>query len=261
MPNSDFIYESGEAIYVGAHGRHNYVYASGEPVSDAGKSGVVFESGVGLGGGQIIEDWERSSPLGDYFGETSSWGTGGTPYNGDHAGHTTTNNTEIWSLEGDGLPYYPQRGDIVEFYGIVATSDSGVEMDCLVVQEETQYEFQIHGFQDSSSDADVSGDGALGIIKRNKQDTGTVDATDGVLFGSTPPLGEYVRGEIHLGDPTLSFEVFSQDANGDFTNSLGSGSLDDSEFTSRGVGWSSSQSTSTSNTDVTVDYARKVGTI
>jgi len=39
-------------VNVGSHGENDFVFASGEPVSDTGDSELVFESGVGLGGGQ-----------------------------------------------------------------------------------------------------------------------------------------------------------------------------------------------------------------
>lgn len=46
-----YIFEQGESIDIGSHGEHDYVYASGDPVNDGGDSGVVFESGTGLGSG------------------------------------------------------------------------------------------------------------------------------------------------------------------------------------------------------------------
>lgn len=48
-----YIYESGEEVTVGSHGAHEYVYASGEPVTDSGVSDLVYESGTGLGGGLL----------------------------------------------------------------------------------------------------------------------------------------------------------------------------------------------------------------
>lgn len=50
MPNSDFIFEKGSAIQVGPAGENNFVFASGESVSDGGDSPFVFEAGTGLGG-------------------------------------------------------------------------------------------------------------------------------------------------------------------------------------------------------------------
>lgn len=45
-----FVYELGEAIDVGSHGEHDYVYANGKEVFDSGLSTHVFESGTGIGG-------------------------------------------------------------------------------------------------------------------------------------------------------------------------------------------------------------------
>lgn len=56
MTKSDFVYEKGEAITVGAHGDHDFVYASGEPVADTGRSSFVHESGTGLGGASLVID-------------------------------------------------------------------------------------------------------------------------------------------------------------------------------------------------------------
>lgn len=53
MSKSSYIFESGNAIDVGSHGEHDYVFASGEPVVDSGQSDLVYESGIGIGGGSI----------------------------------------------------------------------------------------------------------------------------------------------------------------------------------------------------------------
>jgi len=259
MANSNFVFEEGEAIDVGRHGDHDYVYADGNKVVDAGDSTIVFESGVGLGGGDIIDDFEDAD-LSEYTGETNDWNFTTAAYEGTYALRTTVNNSELNSVSG--LPYYPTRGDKVEYYAKVGTNESGVEMDCLVQAIETQYEFQIYGFVESVDKEGIyDNNGALSIVKRNQEDVGSATPQAGSRGGSAPPLGEWVRGVIGLGSSTLTFEVFSQDSNGDFTNSLGSISFTDTEFTGGGIGWSSSQSTSNSNTDVAVDFARKVGTV
>lgn len=53
---ANYIYESGEQVTTGSHGETSYVYASGDPVPNTGKSTLVFESGTGLGGGFILSD-------------------------------------------------------------------------------------------------------------------------------------------------------------------------------------------------------------
>jgi hypothetical protein len=54
MAPSDFVYESGEAIDTGSHGDTEFVYNSGTPVPNTGASELVYESGVGLGGGSVL---------------------------------------------------------------------------------------------------------------------------------------------------------------------------------------------------------------
>lgn len=45
---SELVFMSGEAIQLGSHGDHSYLFESGEAVYDGGTSGYVFESGSGL---------------------------------------------------------------------------------------------------------------------------------------------------------------------------------------------------------------------
>lgn len=50
MPQSNYVFLSGEPLDVGFHGSTSYVFHSGDPVPNSGKSPYVFESGTGLGG-------------------------------------------------------------------------------------------------------------------------------------------------------------------------------------------------------------------
>jgi len=50
MPKSDYVFEQGEPIDVGTAGDHDFVFGSGESVTDRGVSDFVFESGTGIGG-------------------------------------------------------------------------------------------------------------------------------------------------------------------------------------------------------------------
>jgi len=50
---ADFVFDRGEAIDLGSHGDTSYVFAGGEPVPNTGESDLVFEDGVGLGGGVV----------------------------------------------------------------------------------------------------------------------------------------------------------------------------------------------------------------
>lgn len=52
---SGFVFEEGEAIDVGSHGDHDFVFHEGEPVPDTGISTLVFEEGTGIGGVEGIQ--------------------------------------------------------------------------------------------------------------------------------------------------------------------------------------------------------------
>jgi len=54
MADSTFVYEQGEAISVGSHGDHDFVFHEGDPVTDTGISDLVFEAGTGLGQAHLI---------------------------------------------------------------------------------------------------------------------------------------------------------------------------------------------------------------
>lgn len=72
MTKSGYVFESGEAIDVGSPGDHDYVFSSGEPVTDSGVSTYVFESGTGLrgGGGGGGTTWPYIYVFGGRAGET-----------------------------------------------------------------------------------------------------------------------------------------------------------------------------------------------
>lgn len=84
MPISGYVFESGDGILVGDHGETSYVFHSGEPVPNNGRSGFVFETGTGMGGettqvtvtdslGEESGDvaiLSRSETVEDYYGYT-----------------------------------------------------------------------------------------------------------------------------------------------------------------------------------------------
>lgn len=61
---ADYVFERGNLVPTGSHGRTDYVFASGEPVPNSGVSEVVFESGYGLGAGQITISDDSGSVTG-----------------------------------------------------------------------------------------------------------------------------------------------------------------------------------------------------
>lgn len=57
MTDSSYVYESGDPIQVGSHGQTDFLFHSGDPVTNSGDSTYVYESGVGLGGGNFLLFW------------------------------------------------------------------------------------------------------------------------------------------------------------------------------------------------------------
>lgn len=121
MPQSSYVFESGEAIEVGSHGQHDYVFSGGSPVSDTGQSTLVFESGSGLGAGDIIDDFERgnldpydTSNDGGYFSVTTTNVVNGTYSLRVDLDYSDENTYHISSTSG--LPTYPQKGDKFSFW-------------------------------------------------------------------------------------------------------------------------------------------------
>lgn len=58
---NSFVYESGEEVLTGKDGEHEYLVAGGSPVTDAGKSDYVFESGTGIGTNKFLGRLDYSS--------------------------------------------------------------------------------------------------------------------------------------------------------------------------------------------------------
>ena len=134
MPESGFVFEGGEAIDVGQHGDTDLVYHQGDPVPNTGQSSLVFEQGVGLGGGVIIDDFERGD-LSPYSGDTGRFAvvTSGA-LEGTYSGAIGSMNTDdgsvrIYSLEGDGLPNYFELGDTLRMNFVYDSEDQDFEIN------------------------------------------------------------------------------------------------------------------------------------
>lgn len=90
MVKSSFVFETGDGIEVGAHGKTDYVFHSGDPVPNDGDSSLVFESGTGLGGLGVLEDFEDPWDKSLYNGDTGLFGRTTTgPFEGAYAGTLT----------------------------------------------------------------------------------------------------------------------------------------------------------------------------
>lgn len=272
-PDSTLTFEEGEPITVGAHGEHDYVFEEGVEVTDSGVSTLVFESGTGLGEEEvIIDDWERGniSPytIGPSTGDENFNASTNTVFEGTYALNSfDANNAGIVSLPGDGLNYYPVRGDLIEVYFYLNNDFEAAEFGVASQNYpgsssngENHYEFAVKA---NGSIANPPGGIHMGKRKNGEWDNGVIVDGDPAPLRSGPdaPTGEWIRGEIQWGDPTLTWTVYTQDGNGEFTNEFGSLSFDDTEWDSGGVHWSSSQSSGTGTTNTYSDYARKIGTV
>jgi len=121
MAESNFGFLGGEPITVGKDGVHSLLYSQGSAVADNGDSSFVFEQGTGIQttplSKNIIDDLERGN-IDPYQGEKSAFSAStDRAYNGNWSMKTTaTNNSTIRSDPGDGLAYYPTRGDQITLH-------------------------------------------------------------------------------------------------------------------------------------------------
>jgi hypothetical protein len=156
----------------------------------------------------IMEDWERSSPLDDYAGGTGSASIIDSPVeNGDHA-LDLASGAQLRSSAG--LDRYPERGDVFEVY---LTPDAG---------EKARFLF---GLQDGSNHYAVELDEPANTARLLLVDGGSestlADATEASIV-----TDDYNFVEVRWGDPTI------QVATGGV-----SVSADDGTYDSGGLGW------------------------
>jgi hypothetical protein len=105
MVDSEFVFDQGEPINIGSPGDHDFVLESGTQVNDSGVSGLVFEAGTGLGGGDdILEDFEDPFDASQYDGTTGLFDRVVSPVQqGDYAGRFTVDDNTV--------PYMARVGD------------------------------------------------------------------------------------------------------------------------------------------------------
>jgi len=232
MAKSNFVFEEGKAIDVGTHGDHSYVFHEGDPVPDTGKSAIVFEDGVGIGSGDVIEDWERASPLSDYGGDTTHASVVSSPtFEGSGAIRAASTNTSTFNT-GSAIivkdTVSVSKPATFEFY---AYGDSGGNLDGVSVSivygaqavagyqnVECYYaEFQ---WQESGSDH----------LKMFRMLGG---GNDGQSVNLTLPRDEWCRGTVEWkSNDDHVFTVY--DSN---DNQIGSQSRNMSDYSSGYTGW------------------------
>ena len=191
---------------------------------------------------EIIDDFEiygGSVSLSDnYTSHTSNFSIQSGGFNGTQFIRTTTANTRIFSNEGNGLNYYPSRGEEIRYRVRLANTNSGSEM--FVFGNTTDGEFT--GY--SGYYCRVGRDN-LGIMWYR------IDNGSATLLGSTSsitfPKNEWLLIIITSNDTELKCEVWNEDE----LSKLGELAVDDSTYFLRGVGFASLGATG--NT-VSVDF-------
>lgn len=234
------IFENGEQIGVGNHGDHDYVYSDGVPVPDTGKSTFVFEDGVGVGGGIVIDDFEDAD-LSEYTGDTGSYSIATSPvFNGTYSLKVPGGSGGLNIVSQSGLDTYPEPGDTFRFNHYQAdTAHTGVLFG--VQNSGDYYTFDI----DTRPGTVV--DGLQLSVFSNGSLQYRIDLADNLNI----PLNEWLEGEV------------SWSQNGDITctvwDSGGSliGSISGND-TTYGAGGFGVRTAGASSAGSYIDYARKV---
>lgn len=186
---SSYVFESGTPIETGSHGDTNYVFHSGTPVPNFGASTVVFESGSGIGGGIVIDDFEDGdfSEYNDFGGDSP-----GTTSNAFEGNVAMTFNSNVNIASTSGLQNYPSAGDTFELrYNINNASGGGQERDLGVF-----FGLQSDNHQNGYQFFVGRGDNDYEIRKFNNgsNTTLTTKTSSGI------PTNEWLRLEIEWGN-------------------------------------------------------------
>jgi hypothetical protein len=227
MVDSDYIFESGEAIDVGNPVENDYVKESNNDISDSDKSNFVFISDRGLGGEVVIEDFERCN-LDPYQADQdlASGGEGmkivNSPvYEGSCGFESEFNNTGIWT---DQLTPTIDRGDTFHFVCRIDTIGFGLEFGFA----HTSAYHQGPGYQ-----VGLRGN-SYGTGLMLSKESGAIDVVD-----TGKPLSEWIIVECSFGDPTITAKAYDPN---DGTE-LATISFDDTSADGNYIGWDSTNST------------------
>jgi hypothetical protein len=113
----------------------------------------------------VIENWERTSPLDEYTGDTGEVTIqSSTVQDGSNAAEINAGQYQVFSAEGSGLQNYPSQGDVFAFWH---NFPSGARPRF------------IYGFQDSSNYYYVELDDRNDTLKLVKVDGGSETTLDG----------------------------------------------------------------------------------
>lgn len=219
--------------------------ANGDSAYGAGTDKIWFD--YGRIHYTVIENFETGD-ISEYSGNTGSYSVNSGGIDGSYYLQTNSNNTVIKSLPGDGLPYYPSRGDIFEWWAYENGNGNAVE---------TWF-----GAQDYSGTG--GGYNAAVVTSTGGETQMRLGTYGGVGDDVTSPRTingaekEWLRCRLEWADPKLKFKVYDRDG-----NLYGEISGEDTQFDSGGIGFDTSWSNNSNSEpyDQRWDYIRKVGEI
>lgn len=232
---SEFVFENGEPINVGSHGKNEYVFASGNEVTDSGKSALVYESGNGLGSraGLIIDSFEDGN-IDEYRGyrnefsvrTDSDLATDGDRYLEGEAKRAST--YQIMSTSG--LNAYPRRGDI--FRANLRFDFENEQLIFLFGCQGNNRGDNAYGLQALMQNNEL----VLGVgNNEDPADDTTIDRTSVDYSGYA---FEWLTWEVQWNDPTIIGRLYETDADGEpLGGPIATVSGDDTSYDSGGVGW------------------------
>ena len=216
-------------LYDDSSGDHLASVSTGDSTFDSGGigfrsagNGEVFDYAVFTEDGPtVVEDFERSSPLSEYGGETGLFDTTGSAYEGEQA--LENDSGSFGGVNStSGLDTYPERGDEVHAYFDNAGDENFATFNLFSQAEEDdpdRYSVGISG---------VSGDLTLW-----KTENGSIDTLDSSSLSDT--TSGWYRVEITTDSSTVSADLYDADSDAH----LASVSASDSTFTSGGIGFRS----------------------
>jgi len=222
MPDSDYVFEKGEPIFVGSHGDTEYVFESGVPVSNTGdESSFVFESGIGLGGFPGLENFENfPDDKSLYQGDTGLFGSQtNVVTEGDRAGSFQHRDSQdfVWTTEKGGF-----EEDVLYRADIYTTSGMNIGVTGFQDSNGNGYSFSIASNQDELeiNKIDPSSGGANAIAQTFQDYNDNTWYT--IEFGRVN--GTLILEAVNTGDRiTVNDTQYSGDAFGFKSGGIGSG--------------------------------------
>jgi len=146
--------------------------------------------------------------------QNADWGVTTSPtFGGSHAANAPNQDSAALSVPGDGLNYYPQNGDTVEFYARLAGSDSKLIVQLLADSTTSS---------GSTSGVSVGFGTAYRVRLSPRQGSiGLLDEStngDSDTVGVSPPTNEWLQVTVDFAGSTVDADISSTSSN--FSESL-----------------------------------------